>query len=69
MGHIDLSNYIYSSSNTRNINILFTLIMKHYIIICDKEVEINIKDLWDYFDYNKAWLYDNNLNKIGILYY
>ncbi len=69
MGHIDLSNYIYSPSNIRNINLLFTLIMRHYIIICDKEVEINIKDLWDYFDYNKAWLYDNNLNKIGILYF
>lgn len=60
---------LYSLSNIRSINLLFTLIMRHYIIICDKEVEINIKDLWDYFDYNKAWLYDNNLNKKAILYF
>ena len=69
MGHIDLSNYIYSPSNIRNINLLFTLIMKHYIIICGKEVEINIKDLYYYYDYNKVWLYNDNLNKTGILYF
>lgn len=69
MGYINLSNDFYSSNYIRNINLLFTLIMKHYKILFGELTEINIKDLWNYFDYNTIWLYDNNFNKEGILYF
>ena len=69
MGYINLSNNFYSSNYTRYFNLLFTLIMKHYKILCGELTEINIKDLWNYFDYNTIWLYDNNFNKEGILYF
>ena len=69
MGNINLSISIYMPYYLRNINLLFSLIMKHYKIISGKKVEINIKNLWNYFNYNTIWLYDNNLNKIGILYF
>ena len=69
MGYINLSSYIYSSSNIRNINILFTLIMKHYKITFGRMEEININNLYNYFNYNLIWLYDDNLNKKAILYY
>ena len=69
MGYIKLSINIYSFNYLRNINLLFTLIMKYYKILCGELIEINIKDLWDYFDYNKIWLYDDNFNKKGILYF
>ena len=69
MGNINLSINIYMPYNLRNINLLFTLIMKYYKIICSKEIEINIKDVWNYFDYNTILLYDDNFNIKGILYY
>ena len=69
MGYINLSNYFYSFNYIGNINLLFTLIMKHYKIQFGKIKEINIKDLYNYFNYSLIWLYDDNLNKKGILYY
>ena len=69
MGYINLYDNLYSSNYIRNINLLFTLIMKHYKILFGELTEINIKDLWNYFDYNTIWLYDNNFNKEGILYF
>ena len=69
MGYINLSISIYMPYYLRNINLLFSLIMKHYKIISGKKVEINIKNLWNYFNYNTIWLYDNNFNKTGILYF
>ena len=69
MGYINLSISIYMPYYLRNINLLFTLIMKHYKITFGKKKEINIKDLYYYYDYTKVWLYNDNLNKIGILYF
>jgi len=69
MGNINLSISIYMPYDLRNINLLFTLIMKHYKITFGKKKEINIKDLYYYYDYTKVWLYNDNLNKIGILYF
>jgi len=69
MGNINLLISIYMPYDLRNINLLFTLIMKHYKITFGKKKEINIKDLYYYYDYTKVWLYNDNLNKIGILYF
>ena len=69
MDYINLLTSIYMPYYIRNINLLFTLIMKHYKITFGKKKEINIKDLYYYYDYTKVWLYNDNLNKIGILYF
>jgi len=69
MGYINLSISIYMPYYLRNINLLFTLIMKHYKITFGKIEEINIKNLYYYYNYNKVWLYNDNLNKTGILYF
>jgi len=43
--------------------------MKHYKLIFGKLKEINVKQLYNYIHLRSVWIYDNNLNKQGILYY
>ena len=43
--------------------------MKHYRITFGRMEEININNLYNYFNYNLIWLYDDDLNKKAILYY
>ena len=75
MGYINLPNYIYSSSNIRNINILFKLkktmkqFVKYYQIKNNRTIEIKRKNIKHYLDKQSIFIYNDNLEVKGILTY
>ena len=75
MGYINLSNYIYSPSNIRNINLLFKLkktmkqFVRYYQIKNNRTIEIKRKNIKYYLDKQSIFIYNDNLEVKGILTY
>ena len=66
---------LYSSSNTRNINILFKLkktmkqFVKYYQIKNNRTIEIKRKNIKHYLNKQSIFIYNDNLEIKGILTY